>query len=410
MNTKELHPSTRTIMTPGPVEVDPRVLRAMSTPVIGQFDPEFLDIMNETMGLIRDLFQTENHWSYTIDGTSRAGIEAVLCSIIEPGDNVFIPIFGRFGHLLTEIAARCGADVHNASVEWGTVFDPEELKKKIQDVNPKIVALVHGETSTGRMQPLKEIGQFCRDNDILFVVDAVATVGGIPFKTDEWNIDAAITGTQKCVSAPSGMALITYNERIEHVLLERKSIEQGLSESGTNPRRIHSNYFDLSQIQDYWTPDRLNHHTEATSMLYAVRESLRFIKQEGIENRYERHRIHSEALNIGLEAMGISLYGNNENRLPCVTVINVPEGIEETAIRSTLLEQFGIEIAGSFGPLKGKVVRIGTMGFSCRKNNILQTLGALESTFTYLGVPVNQGEAVQAALHYYDQLPEPVSL
>lgn len=401
MSYSDLNLPTRTIMTPGPVEADPRVLRAMSTPIIGQFDPEFLTVMNETMDLLRYTFQTTNKRTFPVDGTSRAGIEAVLCSIIEPGDKVLIPIFGRFGYLLTEIASRCGAEVHTIEKEWGEVFDPEEIIAEIKKVNPKIVSIVHGETSTGCMQPLKELGHFCRDNDTLLVVDAVATLGGVEFKTDDWKIDAVIGGTQKCLAVPSGMAPITYNNRIEEILLQRKDIEKGLSPDGTNERRIQSNYLDLSQIQDYWTPDRLNHHTEATSMLYALREGLRIIKEEGLEERIARHQLHGEALVAGLQAMGVELFGSDATKMPVVTIVKVPEGLDEASIRNTLLQQFGIEIAGAFGPLKGKVCRIGTMGYSCRKNNILGVLGALEATLIYHGAKVNRGEALQAALEFY---------
>ncbi|TCP21649.1 (S)-ureidoglycine-glyoxylate aminotransferase [Scopulibacillus darangshiensis] len=406
----DLNTPSRTIMTPGPVEADPRVLRAMSTPVIGQFDPQFLNIMNETMDLLRYVFQTKNKWAYPIDGTSRSGLEAVLCSTIEPGDKVLVPIFGRFGYLLAEIASRCNADVYTMEAEWGDVFDAEQLKAEIKKVNPKIVAVVHGETSTGRMQPLEELGKFCRENDVLLVVDAVATLGGVDFKTDDWHIDAVITGTQKNLAVPSGMAPITYNDRIEKILLERKKIERGLSETSVNSRRIQSNYFDLSQIQDYWTPDRLNHHTEATSMLYALREGLRVIQEETLEERFERHLVHGEALNKGLKAMGVELFGGEENRMPVVTVVKVPDGLDEAKLRATMLNQFGIEIAGAFGPLKGQVVRIGSMGYSCRKNNILRTLGALEATLTYHGAKVNQGDGVQAALEFYTNAKEPVTI
>ncbi|SDI60813.1 pyridoxal-phosphate-dependent aminotransferase family protein [Natribacillus halophilus] len=402
MTYTDLTTPLRTIMTPGPVEADPRVLRALSTPVIGQFDPEFLNLMDETVDLLRYLFRTDNRRAFPINGTSRSGIEAVLCSIIEPGDKVLVPIYGRFGYLIAEIASRCDAEVHTMEKEWGKVFDPEEVKAEMKAINPKVVAIVHGETSTGQMQPLKEIGAFCRENDSLFVVDGVATIGGVEFKTDEWSIDAAITGTQKCLAVPSGMAPITYNDRIEKILLERKKIERGLSPDSENSRRIQSNYLDLSQIQDYWTSgNRLNHHTLATSMLYGLREGLRIIQEEGLEARIKRHQLHGKALVAGLEAMGVELRGNGEHKMPVVTLINAPEGVDEASVRSTLLNEFGIEIAGSFGPFKGKVMRIGNMGNSCRKTNILHTLGAFEAVMIQHGVTVNRGEAVQAALGVY---------
>lgn len=410
MGYKDLNLPTRTIMTPGPVEADPRVLRAMSTPIIGQLDPEFLNVMDETMDLLRYAFQTDNKQAFPVDGTSRSGIEAVLASIIEPGDKVLVPVFGRFGYLLTEMVERSGGDMTMMEAEWGQVFDPKDIIAEAKKVNPKIIVVVHGETSTGRLQPLEEIGKFCRENDILFVVDTVATLGGVEVKPDEWNIDAAITGTQKCLAVPTGMAPLTYNGRIEKILAERKKIERGLSLDASNPRRIQSNYFDLSQIQEYWSPTRLNHHTESTSMLYALREGLRVIKEEGIENRIERHTIHGKAVGAGITAMGLELFGEEDTRMPVVNIIKVPEGIDEAKVRGTMLNEFGIEIAGAFGPLAGNVWRIGSMGYSCRKNNILRVLGALESTLTYHGAKINQGDGTQAALEFYDNLDKPVIL
>ncbi|WP_404815079.1 pyridoxal-phosphate-dependent aminotransferase family protein [Psychrobacillus glaciei] len=399
---KELNPSLRTLMTPGPVEAEPRVLRAMTIPIIGQFDPEFLEIMDETMQLLRMTFQTKNHWAYPIDGTSRSGLEAVLNSIIEPNDKVLVPIFGRFGHLLAEIAYRVGADVATLECEWGSAFDQDMIIAEIKRVEPKVVALVHGETSTGIMQPLDKIGRFCRDNDILFVVDAVATLAGTDFKTDEWFVDAVITGTQKCLGVPTGMAPITYNERVEKIILERRKIEQGLDITSKNPRRIQSNYFDLSQIQAYWSPTRLNHHTEATSMLYALREGLRIIHEEGLQERFERHKFHEKALVAGLEAMGLTLFGDARYKMPVVTCVNIPEGVNGDAVRSTMAKEFGVEIASTFGSLAGKIWRIGSMGFSCRKENILKVLAALEASVYRHGGKINSGEALQAALDVYE--------
>ena len=402
---KELNTSVCTLMTPGPVEVEPRVLRAMSASILGQFDPEFTEIMNQTMEMLRKVFQTENQWAFPIDGTSRAGIEAVLCSIIEPTDRVLIPIYGRFGHLLTEIAERYGADVTNIETDWGQVFDPKVVIEEIKKVKPKIVAMVHGETSTGCMQPLQEIGEACRELGVLFVVDAVATIGGTAVKVDEWKIDAAIGGTQKCLSVPSGMAPITFNSRIEAVVLERKKVERGLVDASEQNKKqvrmIRSNYFDLGQLMDYWSPVRLNHHTEATSMLYALREGLRIVLEEGLEARFKRHKLHERALVQGLQAMGLTIYGDPNCKLPVVTSIAIPEGIDGESVRHMLLQDFQIEIASSFGPLKGKIWRIGSMGYSCRKKNILHVLGALEAVLIRHKVNVCVGEGVQAALNVY---------
>ena len=401
----EINTPLRTIMTPGPVEVDPRVLRAMSTPILGQFDPAFTQLMNETMEMLRDVFQTKNQWAFPIDGTSRSGLEAVLCSVIKQGDKVLIPIYGRFGHLLTEIAERNGAEIHIIECEWGEVFEQEVIIEEMKRVKPDVLAIVHGETSTGCMQPLDQIGPACRELDVLCIVDAVATIGGTDVKVDEWQLDAVIGGTQKCLSVPSGMAPITYNARVEQVVAARKKVERGISTEADqkdvlNP--IRSNYFDLSQLQDYWGPRRLNHHTEATSMLYALREGVRIVLQEGLEERFARHRFHEKALIEGVKAMGLELFNDVPWKLPMVTCVKIPDGVDDESVRMMLLHQFGIEIASSFGPLHGKIWRIGTMGYSCRKENILFVLAALEAVLLRHQVKVQAGNALQAALNVYE--------
>jgi (S)-ureidoglycine-glyoxylate aminotransferase len=272
----------------------------------------------------------------------------------------------------------------------------------IRSFKPDVVAIVHGETSTGRMQPLAEIGRACREQDVLLIVDAVATIGGVPVETDEWMLDAVIGGTQKCLSIPSGMAPVTYNERAEAKLLKRKQVERGLRtgrfEAGELPP-VRSNYFDLGMLQDYWSPQRLNHHTEMTSMLYALREGLRLV----LEERHARHALHEQALVAGLAAMGLTLYGDPDCKLTVVACVLIPEGVDGESVRTMLLDHFGIEIASSFGPLKGKIWRIGTMGFSCRENNVLRVLGALEATLLRHGHTLSPGLSVQAALDVYEQ-------
>lgn len=405
MNIEPLQIPKRTIMTPGPVEVDPRVLQAMSNPILGQFDPAFTKIMNEVMDMLRILFQTKNKWAFPVDGTSRSGTEAILASILEQGDEVLVPIFGRFGHLLVEICERYGAKVHKMEVPWGQVFDQQDVIAEINRIKPKVVAIVHGETSTGRMQPLDQIGKACRENDVLLVVDAVASLGGVNIPVDEWYIDGIIGGTQKCLSVPSGMAPITYNDRIEAVIQKRKKIEYGVAtEEEFNEQkedRIRTNYLDLAMLQDYWGPRRLNHHTEATSMLYALREGLRLIMEEGLYERFGRHQYHERALVAGLEAMGLQIYGDPTCKLSTVTCVTIPEDVDEAKVRSLMLDQFGVEIASSFGPLIGKVWRIGTMGYSCRKENILAVLEALEAALVRQNVNIHVGKGVQAALDFY---------
>ena len=404
MNFKEINPSPRTLMTPGPVEADPRVLRAMSAHILGQFDPEFTALMNETMEMERYLFQTKNQQTYVVDTTSRGGLETVLTGAICPGDKVLIPTFGRFGYLLAEILERCGAEITLLEREWGTVFEPEEIEEALKKDHYKAVACIHGETSTSMMQPLEELGKICERYGALLIVDCVATLGGAEVKADEWKLSACVAGTQKCVSAPSGSALITYNKQIEDIVKARKRVEKGIRTTsdiaGTLPQ-IPSNYLDLGQLEDYWSPRRLNHHTEATSMQYAVHEALRCIVEETLESRFARHKLNDEALQAGLNAMGLTIFGDVAHKMPVVTAINIPEGTDGKAIRGMLLNDFGIEIATSFGPLDGKILRIGNMGYSSQKRNILILLGALEAVMLQNGVKIAVGEGVKVALEVY---------
>ncbi|AGQ38003.1 TPA: alanine--glyoxylate aminotransferase family protein [Mannheimia haemolytica] len=406
MQFREINPSPRLLMCPGPTDADPRVLRAMSAPILGQFDPEFTSLMNETMEMERRLFQTKNEQTYVVNSTSRGGLETVLTAAICPGDKVLIPAFGRFGYLLNEILARSGADITIIEREWGTVFEPEEIEAELKKGGYKAVAIIHGETSTSMMQPLEEIGKICKQYDAMLIVDTVATLGGVDIRVDEWGIDACIGGTQKCISAPSGTALITYNKRIEEIIAKRKRVEKGIrAESdidGTLPP-IPSNYLDLAQLQDYWSPRRLNHHTEATSAQYGVHEALRIILQEGLEARFARHILNDKALCAGLEAMGLKIFGDRKHKAPVVTAFHIPEGMSGPALRSDILNHFGIELATSFGPLDGKVIRIGNMGFSSQKRNVLLTLGALEAVLLSHKVKVPSGDAVAAALAVYKE-------
>lgn len=404
MNFKEINPSPRLLMCPGPTDADPRVLRAMSAHVLGQFDPEFLDLMAETQEMARRVFQTANHQTYLVDTTSRGGLETVLTGAICPGDKVLIPAFGRFGYLLSEILERCGAEITLLEREWGTVFEPDEIEAELKKGGYKAVACIHGETSTSMMQPMEEIGKLCKKYDALLIVDTVATLGGVDIRVDEWGIDGCIAGTQKCISAPSGSALITYNKKIEEIILARKKVEKGIridtDVDGTLPG-IPSNYLDLAQLQDYWGPRHLNHHTEATSMQYGVHEALRCILKEGLQARFARHILNDKALTAGLEAMGLTIFGDIKNKMPVVTAINIPEGIDGPTLRGQMLDEFGIEVATSFGPLDGKIIRIGNMGYSSQKRNILFTLGALEAVLIRNHVKVPAGDAVQAALEVY---------
>ncbi len=401
----ELDPPPRLLMGPGPVDVYPRVLRALSTPMLGQFDPQFTEYMDQVMALYRQVFRTGNQWTFLVNGTARAGIEACLVSLIAPGDRVLVPIFGRFGHLLTEISGRCGAKVINIETDWGRVFAPDALRDAVRTNRPKVVALVHGDTSTTMAQPLDEIGAICREYDTLLYVDATATVGGMPFEADAWRLDAVSAGLQKCMSGPPGSAPITFNDRIAEAVAARKHVEAGIRPAGARDAggpRIQSNYFDLPMLMDYWSPKRLNHHTESTSMLYAARECARVVLGEGLDAGFARHRMTSRALRASLEAMGLRLYGDPAHRMTNVTGVHIPDGVGGDKVRAELLNDFGVEIGTSFGPLHGKIWRIGTMGYVCRKPNILRCLTALEAVLRRNGFSSAPGAGVDAACAVYD--------
>ena len=405
---EDLEPAPRLLMGPGPVDVYPRVLSAMSTPMLGQFDPQFTGYMNQVMSLYRQVYRTENHWTFLVNGTARAGVEACLVSLISPGDRVLVPIFGRFGHLLYEIAGRCDAKVITLKTDWGTVFEADTLRDAIRQHRPGLVALVHGDTSTTMAQPLDEVGAICREFDALLCVDATATLGGMPVEVDSWKLDLVTAGLQKCLSGPPGSSPITLNARAAEVVERRRHVEAGIRPEGMVDgagARIQSNYLDLPMLMDYWSPKRLNHHTESTSMLYAARECARVVLGEGLERCFARHRTASRALRAGLEAMGLRLYGDPAHRMTNVTGIYIPANVEADKARGELLTDFGIEIGTSFGPLHGKIWRIGTMGYVCRKANILRCLTALAAVLRRNSFTGDAGAAVDAACAIYDDAP-----
>jgi len=315
-----------------------------------------------------------------------------MVSLLEPGDRVVIGECGRFGLLMTDIAERCGADVVPVRAEWGRSIEPDAIARALGGGRTRMVALVHGETSTGVLQPLGDIARLTRDHDALLMADAVVTLGGCEVAVDRWGVDVTVAGTQKCLSCPSGLAPITYSARAEAVLEKRAS-------------RVRSNYLDLGQLQRYWSPARYNHHTAPTSMVFGLREALRAVVTEGLEARFERHRLHGAALRAGLAAMGLSLFGREpeERRLPFITPVIVPDGIDELRVRRRLLEEFGIEIGAAFGVLQGKIWRVGTMGYSARRENVLLCLAALESVLRGEGLETGPGAGVTAARLCYEK-------
>jgi (S)-ureidoglycine-glyoxylate aminotransferase len=386
----DLLPTPRILLGPGPSMADPRVLRAMASPLLGQFDPQFTAIMSEVAELCRFAFQTVNPRTFPVSGTGRAGLEAAITSLVEPGDRVVVGECGRFGALLVDIAERCGAEVVAVRAEWGRIVEPEAIAAALRAGRTKLVALIHGETSTGVLQPLPEMARLAHEHGALLLADAVVTLGGCEVAVDRWGVDVAVAATQKCLSCPSGLAPLTYNAQAEAVLAARRT-------------PIRSNYLDLVQLSHYWSPERYNHHTAPTAMVYGLREALRAIREEGLERRFARHRLHGDALRAGLEALGLRLFGAEPpaHRLPMITLVVVPDGIDERRVRHRLLHDFSIEIGAAFGPLQGRVWRIGTLGYSASRPNVLLCLAALEAVLRQEGWKAAAGAGVEAALAYY---------
>jgi (S)-ureidoglycine-glyoxylate aminotransferase len=382
--------SPRILLGPGPSMADPRVLRALATPPVGQFDPEFTAVMNEVMALSRQAFETDAARAFPVSGSGRAGLEAALVSLVEPGDRVVVGECGRFGLLLEEIAQRCGAEVVPVRAPWGRIVEPEAIERALRAGRTKVVAVVHGETSTGVLQPLEAIAAAARAHDALLVVDAVVTLGGAPVAMDARGLDVVVAGTQKCLSCPSGLAPLAYQARAEAAIRARRG-------------KVRSNYLDLGQLQEYWSPERFNHHTAPTAMVYGLREALRAVATEGLPARFARHRLHGDALRAGVAALGLGLFGEEPpaHRLPMLTPIVVPAGVDELRVRRRLLEDFGIEIGAAFGPLQGRIWRIGTLGYSARREYVLLGLAALEAVLRGEGWRADPGAGVEAALAHY---------
>lgn len=381
----DLHLPDRLLFGTGPTNPHPRVLRALGLPVLGQFDPLFTEIMNEVGDLCRFVFRVDGQPAFPVSGTSRAGLEAALCSLIEPGDRVVVGVAGRFGELLADISERCGADVARVVAEWGRLIEPDALAAALAGTRPSLVALVHGDTSAGVLQPLPDLTRVAHDHGALVLVDAVLTLGGTRVDTAAWGLDVCVAGTQKCLGCPSGMAPLTYTGAVARRIASRR----------TAPR---SNYLDLRQIQAYWSADRLNHHTLPTSMTYALREALRLVYEEGLEARWARHARAGAALHAGLEAMGLTLFGDAAHRLPMLAIVMVPAGVSDAAVRSELLDRHNIEIMGAFGSLRGRAWRIGAMATNAEVPTVQRFLEAFEDVLRRAGlrVPPHAGQDAAA--------------
>ena len=386
----ELNPSPRLLLGPGPSMVHPRVLRAMSTPLLGHLDPEFLVIMNEVQGMLRAVFQTQNQFTIAISGTGSAGMEAALVNVIEPGDTVIVGVNGVFATRMTDIVGRAGGKLVKIEVPWGQVFPLERIEEALRkEGKVKAVAVVHAETSTGAQQPLEGLGKLCHDHGALLIVDTVTSLGGVPVEVDKHAIDVCYSGTQKCLSAPPGLAPLTLSPRALEVVKGRKT-------------KVQSWYLDLSMIADYWAEGkRAYHHTAPISAVYAIREALRVVLEEGLEPRFARHRRHSAALMAGLAQLGCTPNAAEGHRLPSLNCVQTPAGVQEAPIRKALLDDASIEIGGGLGPLVGKVWRIGLMGESSKQENVFAVLAALEQALAKAGRSVKPGIALSAAASAY---------
>lgn len=387
----ELRVPRRILMGPGPTEVNPRVLRAMSLPVLGHLDPAFLEIMNQVTVMLRVAFQTENELTLAVSGTGTAGMEATLFNLIEPGDEVLVAVKGYFGDRMCQMAERAGAKLTRIDQEWGKVFEPATVAAALKTMRkPKLVAMVHAETSTGALQPIPEIAALAHEHGALMLIDCVTSLGGVPVEIDAWGVDAAYSGTQKCIGSPPGLAPVTFSPRAMEVIRDRS----------TPPR---SWYLDMGLIARYWGSDRVYHHTAPINAIYGCHEALRLMLDEGLPARFARHLLNHHALVAGVEAMGQTLHADPAHRLPMLNTVRVPDGLDDARIRSRLLNEFGIEIAGGLGALRGKVLRVGIMGYSSNPHNVTLFLASLEHILASEGLKVPRGAALEAAMNVYSE-------
>jgi len=378
-------PRERLLLGPGPSNVSPRVIRAMTLPLMGYLDPTFLKVMDEVTELLRQVFRTSNEFTLPVSGTGTSGMEAALVNMLEPGDTAVVGTHGLFGQRIADIAARCGAKVVTVAAEWGQTLDPLEIEKALKDAGQvKLLAAVHVETSTGVVQPLAPLAELAHSSNALFLVDAVTSLGGVDLRVDEWGVDICYSATQKCVGSVPGLSPITLSPRAVEILRQRQS-------------PVQSFYLDLLQLERYWLTDRVYHHTASMSMIYALREALIIAMEEGLEARYERHQRNADALKAGLAALGMQALAPQGFQSNPMTAALVPEGIDEARVRRSLLGEYGIEIGGGFGPLAGKIWRIGLMGESSQASHVLTLLHALETLLSREGQEIAPGSSIAAA-------------
>ncbi len=372
------------LLGPGPTPVESRVLRALSEPTLGHLDKDFVAIMDETRDLLRYVFQTKNELTVAMSGTGSAGMETACVNMIERGDKVIICTHGVFGTRMVDVAERCGAEVVTVSAPMGKPIDPEDVTRAIKaHPDAKVVGIVHAETSTGVLQPLDDIVEAAHDAGMFVLVDAVTSLGGMEVRVDRLGLDMVYSGTQKCLACPPGLAPVTVGPQAVEMIKNRK-------------QKVQSWYLDLTMIMRYWGQERFYHHTAPINMIYGLNEALRIIAEEGLENRWQRHKRNAEALWDGLEALGVKLLVDKEYRLPSLTSIIVPEGVDEVAVRKELMSQYAIEIGSGLGELKGKILRVGLMGSGSNKENVVFFLAAFGTVLRKQGFAADIGGALEA--------------
>jgi alanine-glyoxylate transaminase/serine-glyoxylate transaminase/serine-pyruvate transaminase len=385
-----LNAPQRILLGPGPSDIHPRVLAAMAAPTVGHLDPYYLELMNGMQSMLRDVFRTRNEMTMAISGTGSAGMEAAVVNLVEPGDNMLVCINGVFGGRMADVAARAGANVAKIERPWGEVFTPAEIKAALATSKPKIVGIVMAETSTGAWQPVEEIAALVHDAGALLIVDTVTALGGIAVEIDRWSIDCCYSGSQKCLSCPPGLAPITFGPRAMEKIKARKT-------------KVQSWYLDVTMLAQYWGQERVYHHTAPINMTYGLYEALRVILDEGLDACFARHARQHAALRAGLAAIGIGYAAQGEHLLPMLNAVNIPAGVDDVTVRRGLLERFGIEIGGGLGAFKGKVWRIGLMGYGARPANVLVFLSALEQLLAEQGHKFEHGASVAAANGVYSR-------
>ncbi len=380
----ELSPPNRTLMGPGPSDAHPRLLRAMSTPLVGHLDPSFVELMDEVQELLRYTFRTDNEWTIPVSGTGSAAMEAAIGNLVEPGDTMLVPSNGYFGGRMAEMAERAGGEVVEVDAPWGEPLDPDDVATAFEEHEIDVFGFVHAETSTGVLQPeVPELTSVAHDHDALVIADTVTSIGGVELRVDEWDIDVAYAGPQKCLSCPPGASPLTLNDDAMEKVLNREE-------------DARSWYLDLSLLEGYWGDERAYHHTAPITNVYAIREALRLVAEEGIEERWARHRRVAGALKAGLEAMGLEMNAPDEYWLPSLNAVRVPDGVDDGEVIDYLLEAYDLEIASGLGDLEGDIWRIGCMGYSANPKNVSLVVTALGDALARQGVDVDVGAAVEA--------------